>query len=172
MEQITLRQWADADLEPYAAMNADPEVMQHFPRRLTRDESKTSMLRLRADIERQGWGLWVVDVDGEFAGFTGLSVPRFEAPFMPCTEIGWRLHRRFWGRGIACRAAQEALAFGFSTLRLPELVSFTAVPNVRSQRLMARLGFARRPEDDFDHPLLEPGHPLRRHVLYRKGAQS
>jgi RimJ/RimL family protein N-acetyltransferase len=105
-----------------------------------------------------------------FAGFTGLAVPRFEAAFTPCVEAGWRLRREFWGRGIAFRAALQALEFGFSTLGLPEVVSFTAALNVRSRRLMERLGFTRDPSDDFDHPAVPDGHKLRRHVLYRKMA--
>lgn len=168
MERIELRQWKDGDLEPYAAMNRDPEVMLYFPALLTREESEASMRRLRNAIDERRWGLWAVDVEGEFAGFTGLSVPRFEAPFMPCVEIGWRLRREFWGRGIAYRAACQALDFGFDALRLVEIVSFTATGNDRSRRLMERLEFARDRNGDFDHPAIPEGHPLRRHVLYRK----
>ena len=149
-------------------MNADPDVMRHFPKRLTPEESAASLRRLRADIDRRGWGVWVVDVDGEFAGCTGLNEPQFKAPFMPCTEIAWRLQRKFWGRGIAFRAARQALEFGFSSLRLPEIVAFTAVGNERSRRLMERLDFTYRAEEAFEHPMLPEGHPLRRHVLYRK----
>ena len=164
---VLLRQWLDSDLVPYAAMNADPEVMRFFPASLTAEESAESMERLRRAIAKRGWGLWVVEVDGDFAGFTGLNEPTFAAPFMPCTEIGWRLRREFWGRGIAIRAAREALAFGFHHLHLAEIVSFTAATNVRSWRLMERLGFRRDVDGDFDHPALPEGHPLRRHVLYR-----
>src|SRR5712671_4916140 len=108
MESVTLRQWVDSDLEPYAAMNADPEVMRFFPRLLAREESATSMERARRAIDERGWGLWAVEVDGVFAGFTGLNAPSFSAPVMPCTEIGWRFRREFWGRGLAIRAAREA----------------------------------------------------------------
>lgn len=164
---IILRQWKDADLESYAAMNADPEVMRHFPSLLTHDESAASMQRIRTAIDERGWGLWAVEVDGDFAGFTGLSVPRFTAPFTPCTEVAWRLRREFWGRGIACRAALQALDHAFNSLALPEVVSFTAPANVRSWKLMERLGMTRDLAGDFDHPLIPEGHPLRRHVLYR-----
>src|SRR5215472_6830199 len=98
---ITLRQWRDGDLEAYVAMNADPEVMRHFPSLMSPDETRASLERQRAFIEQRGWGLWALDVNGDFAGFTGLAIPRFDAPFMPCVEIGWRLRREYWGRGIA-----------------------------------------------------------------------
>lgn len=170
MENITLRQWADSDLEPFAGMNADPEVMRFFPSLPNREESRASLNRHRALIDQRGWGLWVVDVDGVFAGFTGLAVPAFEAPFMPCVEAGWRLRREYWGRGIAYRAAHLALDYGFNTLRLPEIVSFTATVNAPSRRLMERLGFVHDETSDFDHPLILHGHALCRHVFYRKKA--
>ena len=166
--RIQLRQWREADLEPYAAMNGDPEVMRHYPRTLDREESRASMERNRAGIDERGWGLWAVDVDGAFAGYTGLAVPGFTAPFTPCTEIGWRLRREFWGLGVAYTAALQAERFAFETLRLTELVSFTTVANTRSRRLMERLGFSRDLNGDFLHPLLDRDSPLRPHVLYRK----
>ena len=168
MEELTLRQWRDADLEPFAEMNADPEVMRFFPSPMTRVESAASFERMQRSIDERGWGQWVVEVDGRFAGFTGLSIPSFSAPFMPCTEIGWRFRREFWGRGLAFRAATQALTFGFSTLQLAEIVSFTASVNVRSRRLMERLGFSHDEPGDFEHPKIPEGHWLRRHVLYRK----
>jgi RimJ/RimL family protein N-acetyltransferase len=102
-----------------------------------------------------------------FAGFVGLSVPRFEAHFAPCVEIGWRLAAQHWGHGYATEGARAALAFGFGTLGLEEIVAFTAPRNVRSRRVMEKIGMTYDPADDFDHPLLPEGHPLRRHVLYR-----
>lgn len=166
---IILRQWEDADLDPYAEMNADPRVMEFFPQCLTHAESKASLLRLRAGIERRGWGLWAVEVDGQFAGFAGLAEPTFEAPFTPCVEIGWRFRREYWGRSLAYEAALKAQAFAFEQLKLAELVSFTAVANARSRRLMERLGFVRSEQEDFLHPSLPVDSPLRLHVLYRKG---
>jgi RimJ/RimL family protein N-acetyltransferase len=168
MKSIKLRSWRPSDLDPYAAMNADEEVMQYFPALMTREESEASMKRAQEHIGEHGWGIWVVDVDGEFAGFTGLKTPRFEAAFTPCVEIASRLARKFWGKGIAFEAAQSALVFGFNGLGLMEIVAFTAVPNTPSRRLMESLGFVRDPDGDFDHPLIPEGHPLRRHVLYRK----
>ena len=172
LEQLILRQWRDSDLEPYAAMNADLEVMRHFPALLTKEESAASLERQRSLINERGWGCWAVEVDGVFAGFTGLNVPSFTAHFTPCTEIGWRFRREFWGRGLACRAAREALRFGFESLKLAEIVAFTAATNVRSRRLMERLGFERDAGGDFDHPSMPEGHVLRRHVLYRIRAET
>jgi RimJ/RimL family protein N-acetyltransferase len=166
--RISLRQWKDEDLEPYAEMNADAQVMRYFPKCLTFAESRESFARLRAQVTQRRWGLWAVEVDGEFAGYTGLSQPRFTAHFTPCVEIGWKLRRQFWGRGIAYSAAVAAQAFAFGQLKLAELVSFTAACNTRSRRLMERLGFARTEADDFEHPSLPADSPIRLHVLYRK----
>jgi RimJ/RimL family protein N-acetyltransferase len=165
--RVILRQWNDADLEPFAAMNADPEVMEFFPNPSTMEQSLASLARLKRGIDERGWGLWAVEIEQEFAGFTGLADPNLEAHFTPCVEIGWRFHRRFWGRGYALEAAQVALRFAFETLRLQEVVSFTAQLNERSQRLMQRLGLTHSALDDFEHPMLPAGHPLRHHVLYR-----
>ncbi len=171
-DAIRLRQWRDDDLEPFAAMNADPEVMRFFPRLLTKAECRATLQRLRADIEHRGWGLWAVEADGALAGFTGLAEPKFRARFTPCVEIGWRLRREFWGRGIAYAAARLAQSYAFETLQLPELVSFTAAINTRSRRLMERLDFTRNPADDFLHPSLAADSPLRPHVLYRKASSG
>lgn len=165
---ISLRQWRDSDLAPFTAMSADPEVMQCFLRPLTADESHEFLIRQRDLIDQRGWGLWVVDVDGDFAGFTGLAEPKFTAHFTPCVEIGWRLRRQYWGRSIAYTAAQQAMDYAFHTLHLPELVSFTTTINTRSWKLMQRLGFTTDPSEDFMHPLVEADHPLCPHVLYRR----
>jgi RimJ/RimL family protein N-acetyltransferase len=165
--RVGLRQWNDADIEPFAAMNADAEVMEFFPQPQTREQSLASLGKLKRGIDERGWGLWAVEIEHQFAGFTGLADPNFEAHFTPCIEIGWRFQRRFWGRGYALEAAQVALRFAFERLRLEKLVSFTAQLNERSQRLMQRLGMTHSALDDFEHPLLPAGHPLRHHVLYR-----
>lgn len=141
--------------------------MRFFPRLHTFEESRGSMERFRASIDERGWGLWVVEVEGAFAGFTGLSEPKFEAHFTPCVEIGWRLRKEYWGRSIAYAAARQADDYARHTLKLERLVSFTAVVNERSRRLMERLGFERDPEGDFLHPNVEEG-LLRPHVLYVK----
>lgn len=165
---FSLRQWRDDDLDAFAEMNADPEVMRYMPAALSREESAATLERLRAKIDEQGWGLWAVDFQGELAGWTGLASPTWTAHFTPCVEVGWRLRRNFWGRGLATAAARQAVAFGFERLGLAEIVSFTVPANERSWRVMERLGFTRDRAGDFDHPRLPAGHPLRRHVLYRK----
>lgn len=164
---FVLRQWRDDDLDAFAEMNADPEVMQHMPAVLSRHESVAIFQRLRETIAAQGWGLWALEASGELAGWTGLSRPTWTAHFTPCVEIGWRLRRKFWGQGLATAAARAALRHGFETLRLPEIVTFTVPANRRSLRVMERLGFTRDPGGDFLHPRLPDGHPLQLHVLYR-----
>jgi len=143
--------------------------MRYFPAPLTRAESDAFAELVRRGIEERGWGLWAAErlEDAAFVGFVGLSVPRFEEHFMPAVEIGWRLARAAWGNGYATETARTAVAFGFDELRLDEIVSFTAVANERSRRVMERLGMTHDPSDDFDHPALPVGHALRRHVLYR-----
>ena len=169
-ERLLLRQWRDEDFEPFAEMNADPIVMEFFPSVLGRDESHAAAEGNRKQIDQHGWGLWAVEVVGsaEFIGFTGLwSVPAAEFPFAPAVEIGWRLARPYWGRGYATEAASAARDFAFSDLALGEIVSMTSVQNTRSRRVMEKLGMTRDLVDDFDHPRVPDGHPLRRHVLYR-----
>jgi Acetyltransferases, including N-acetylases of ribosomal proteins len=170
--RVLLRQWTDADLAPFAAMNADPLVMRHFPALLTFEESRSAFDRYRTAIDERGWGFWAVEVEGEFAGLTGLAEPSFVAHFTPCIEIGWRFHPKFWGRGLAFAAAQQAEHYAFTVLHLAELVSFTAVQNEKSRALMQRLGFTRDLAGDFQHPKIPTGHPLRPHVLYRKDLSS
>lgn len=168
-DRLTLRDWRDEDREWFAALNADPRVMEHFPRRLDRAESDALADRIQAGLRRDGWGLWAVARrdDDRFLGFTGLLAVGFEAPFTPAVEIGWRFAVDAWGQGHATEAARAVLDHAFGTLQLPEVVSMTSASNVRSQRVMERIGMGRDPADDFDHPRIEPGHPLRRHVLYR-----
>jgi RimJ/RimL family protein N-acetyltransferase len=167
--RLQLRQWRDEDLPVFARMNADPEVMEFFPKPLDRSESDALATRIRDGLARRGFGLWAVEVPGVagFIGFVGLAVPTYETHFTPCVEIGWRLDRQHWGRGYATEAARAALEFGFRQLALEEIVSFTVPANLRSRRVMERIGMTRSPADDFEHPALPEGHPLRRHVLYR-----
>lgn len=168
-DRLILRPWRDGDLAPFAALNADPAVMEHFPAPLTRAESDAVAERVRDFMTEHGFGWWAVEIPGEapFIGFIGLWRPAFEAHFTPCVEVGWRLAKAYWGRGYATEGARAALRFGFEHLRLAEIVSFTAVPNARSQAVMCRLGMTHDPADDFDHPRVPEGHRLRRHVLYR-----
>jgi RimJ/RimL family protein N-acetyltransferase len=168
-ERLVLRRWRDADLDAYAALNADPEVMEHFPSTLTREESRRSIEIIEARFDDLGYGLWAAEVPevASCIGFIGLNPATFDAPFTPAVEVGWRLARRHWGNGYATEGARAALAFGFDTLGLDEIVSFTTPGNRRSWRVMEKIGMTRDPADDFDHPVIADGHPLRRHVLYR-----
>lgn len=168
-ERLLLRRWRTSDRAPFAALNADPRVMEHFPARLSRAESDAFADRIEAHFAEHGFGPWAVEVPGtaDFIGFVGLSVPRFVAPFTPCVEVGWRIAAEHWGRGYAPEAASAAVAYGFETLALREILSFTTEVNQRSRRVMEKLGMTRDPADDFDHPGLPEGHALRRHVLYR-----
>ena len=167
--RLRLRPWRDGDLEAFAALNADPEVMRHFPAPMARPESDRLAARIRAHMAERGFGSWAVEVPGVagFIGFTGLSVPSFTTGFTPCVEVGWRLARAHWGQGYATEAARAAVDFGFGALGLEEIVSFTVPENRRSRAVMERLGMTRDPSEDFEHPILPVGDPLRRHVLYR-----
>ena len=168
-ERLLLRQWRDEDLEPFAELNGDPETMRFFPAPPSREESDAFAARERRQIEEEGWGLWAVEVVGGagFIGFVGLARPSFEARFTPAVEVGWRLARDHWGHGYATEAGRDALAHGFEALGLEEIVSFTSPLNEPSWRVMQRLGMSHDPADDFEHPRVPAGHPLRLHVLYR-----
>ena len=172
--RVRLRPWRHEDRDAFAALNADARVMEFFRSPLTRTESDVMVDYIEAHFVRRGFGLWAVEVPGvaPFIGFTGLAVPGFSAHFTPCVEIGWRLDFAYWGHGFATEAARLALGYGFETLALAEIVSFTSVTNRRSRAVMERLGMRRDPADDFDHPGLPKDHPLRPHVLYRLGADS
>jgi RimJ/RimL family protein N-acetyltransferase len=167
--RLVLRPWRDEDLEPFAALNADPRVMEYFAKCLTREESAARIAAIRAHFDEHGFGKWAVEAPGvaPLVGIVGLAVPKEELPFNPCVEIGWRLAAEHWGRGYATEAARAALDFGFHSLGLNEIVAFTVPANARSRGVMERLGMTRDPAGDFDHPMVPPGHPVRRHVLYR-----
>jgi RimJ/RimL family protein N-acetyltransferase len=166
--RLRLRMWTPADREPFAEMNADPEVMRHFPAPLTRDESSELFERIVAHFRAHGFGLWAVAPrqDDRLLGFVGLQWATFGAPLCPCVEIAWRLTRPSWGRGYATEAARAALGHGFDVLKLPQIVAFTTPGNTRSLRVMERIGLQRSTDDDFNHPKLA-GHPLERHVVYK-----
>lgn len=170
-ERLVLRCWRPEDREPFAVLNADPRVMEFLGEPLSRERSDLLADSIEARFESQGFGFWALELPGTapFIGMAGLNVPRFEAPFMPAVEIGWRLDPRYWGHGYATEAARTALEFAFGSLGLDEVVAFTAAGNARSRAVMERLGMHRDPADDFDHPSVPEGSPLRRHVLYRIG---
>jgi ribosomal-protein-alanine N-acetyltransferase len=161
-ERLVLRRWQPADREPFAALNADPVVMEHFPAMLTREQSDAFVDRIEGHFEQHGYGLWALEVDGRFAGYTGLAWAE-GLPFSPCLEVGWRLATHAWGHGYATEAARAALEVGLE--QVDSVVSFTAVVNERSWRVMERLGMRR--ESEFDHPRVPDGSPLTRHYLYR-----
>ena len=167
--RILLRAWRPADRDAFAALNADPVVMEHFPGTASRTVSDAFVDMIEAEFATEGFGLWAVEIPGvtQFAGFTGLHRVPWEAHFTPAVEIGWRFAKAHWGHGYATEAAREALRRGFDDHGLEEIVSFTVPANRRSWRVMERIGMTRDPVDDFDHPRLPEGHRLRRHVLYR-----
>ncbi|MDD3483570.1 GNAT family N-acetyltransferase [Azovibrio restrictus] len=166
-ERLCLRQWRRADRTPFAVMNADPRVMEYFPATLTRTESDAIADRCQLLIEERGWGFWAAEYKAthEFIGFVGLHTPSAELPFSPCVEVGWRLAFSYWGKGLATEAAKEALRVGFHSLGLKEIVSFTAVGNLRSRAVMERLGM--RGDGTFEHPHVPENTGLRQHFLYR-----
>ena len=166
--RLRLRQWREPDREPFAALNADPAVMEFFLSVQSRESSDASIDAWQSQLASRGWSNWALELraSGELLGFTGLSVPRRVLPFSPCVEIGWRLARRHWGQGYATEAARAALKIGFARLDLPEIVSFTTVGNRRSRAVMERIGL-RDTRQDFEYPGFPEGHPLRRHCLYR-----
>ena len=174
-DRLLLREWTEPDREALAEMSRDPAVMEFlYPGPLSREDSDAAMDRILGHFRLRGFGFWVVEIPSvtSFAGAVGLAVPRFEASFTPCVEVGWRLARSYWGRGYATEAAAVAMSHGFARLGLDEIVAMTVPANVRSQRVMEKLGMNRDPRDDFDHPMVPAGHPLRRHVLYRKRGLS
>ncbi|KPB71936.1 GNAT family N-acetyltransferase [Pseudomonas cannabina] len=167
--RLLMRQWRDDDLPVFAAMCTDPQVMRYFPAPLSRLESAAMIGRLRGHFAELGFGFWALERKdtGEFIGFTGLHVVGFKAPFTPAIEIGWRLAREHWGLGFASEAAWTALGCGFERLKLEEIVSFTAFNNQPSQKVMQAIGMQHDESDNFEHPDLPDGHPLKPHVLYR-----
>lgn len=169
--RLLLRPWRAQDREPCARMTADPEVMRlMFPGALSRAESDALVDRIETHFSHHGFGMWALEIPGvtDFAGFVGLSVPSYVAAFTPCVEVGWRIARAFWGQGYATEAAATAMAYGYDTLGLEEIVAITVPHNLRSRRVMEKLTMTLDPRGNFEHPLLPPGHPLRGHVLYRK----
>jgi RimJ/RimL family protein N-acetyltransferase len=168
-ERLLLRRWRDSDRLPFQQMNADPRVMEFFPASLSFAESDALVYRAQAHFDRHGFGPFAVELleNQLFIGFIGLSIPNFDAPFMPAAEIGWRLAFNCWGRGLATEGARSVIRYAFEDLGLDSLVSFTVPENLRSRHVMEKIGMTHDPADDFDHPRLPEGHPMRRHVLYR-----
>lgn len=165
--RLILRNWKDSDFAPFARMNSDPVVMEFFPKALSAEESAHMAQKIKAHIDEKGWGLWAVERKDsqEFIGFVGLSIPLSDVPVPPGVEIGWRLAKEHWGQGFATEAAREVLKFAFETLKLPEVISFTAKTNLRSQAVMKKIGLVDR-KRNFMHPRVPEGSALREHVLF------
>ncbi|MGA2474790.1 MAG: GNAT family N-acetyltransferase [Acidimicrobiales bacterium] len=170
--RLILRPFTEVDRGPFAELNAHPLVVESLGSSPTRVESDAFVDRIGAEMVREGWGLWAVEVAGgaPFAGIVGLHRVNAALPCAPAVEVGWRLHPDHWGHGYATEAALASLRFGFDEAGLAEIVAFTATPNTRSQAVMARIGMVRDPGADFDHPRVPEGSPLRRHVFYRATA--
>jgi RimJ/RimL family protein N-acetyltransferase/8-oxo-dGTP pyrophosphatase MutT (NUDIX family) len=168
-QRLILRPWKEADFDSFAQLNADPSVMEYFPGLLSRKESDRLAERICLNIKEQGWGFWAVSIPdvADFIGFIGLAPVKFVTDFTPAIEVGWRLAYDFWNKGYATEGARAALKYGFETLRLDEIVSFTAMDNRRSRHVMEKIGMYHDEKSDFDHPKLPEEHPLRRHALYR-----
>lgn len=168
-DRLILRNWCAADRQPFARMNADAKVMEFMPAAITSAESDSLAEKIEEHIQTRGFGLFAAELRSShsFIGYIGLSIPTFQAAFTPCVEVGWRLSAIHWGNGLATEGAREVVRHAFRVLGLAELVSFTVPANIRSRRVMEKLGMTHDAVDDFDHPKLPEGHPLRRHVLYR-----
>jgi ribosomal-protein-alanine N-acetyltransferase len=167
--RLLLRPWEKRDREPFRRMNADPRVMEYFAAPLSPAESDALVERIQSHMARHGFGFFAASLreSGEFIGMVGMAHVPFDAHFTPCVEIGWRISPEYWNRGFATEAARECLRYAAEELRLAEVVAFTVPGNQRSRRVMEKLGMTRNPADDFEHPRIPEGHPLRRHVLYR-----
>jgi RimJ/RimL family protein N-acetyltransferase len=167
--RMILRRWVKADRDAFAKMNQDPDVMEFFPGLLSREESDAMVDRVEKHFDDHGFGFWAVELPGivPFAGLIGLGHPRYETHFTPCVEIGWRMAKPYWGFGYATEGAFASLHFAFESLRLPEVVSMTAVSNMKSRNVMEKIGMITNPQEDFDHPLVPMDSPVCRHVLYR-----
>ena len=170
-ERLLLRRWLASDIQPFRDLNADTRVMEFMPGTLPPQISDNLIARIERHFDEHGFGLFAAELreDQTFLGFIGLSVPLFDAAFMPSVEIGWRLAAGYWGRGLASEGARAVVRYASGDLGLPSLVSFTVPQNLRSRRVMEKLGMTHDPADDFDHPSLPPRHAMRRHVLYRLG---
>lgn len=168
-ERLILRHWQESDFKPFCEITSDPEVRRYYPSTLNVDETRALIARINTHFDREGFGLFAVVLKstGEFIGYTGLQKPTIQARFMPCVEIGWQIARKHWGNGYAPEAATKCLEDGFMRIGLDEIVSFTTVSNDKSIRVMEKLGMTRNPKDDYSHPLLPEGHPLKPHVLFR-----
>lgn len=165
--RLVLRGWKEADIPAFARLNSDDRVMEYFLNKLSPEETVAFYRRIRNEFATCGYGLYAVEKkeDGAFIGYVGLHGVTFEVDFAPAVEIGWRLFPENWNQGYATEAASACLEYARRELGMKEICSFTSLPNIRSQRIMQKIGMSRSGE--FDHPLVDPEHPLCRHILYR-----
>ena len=165
-ERLCLRKWLESDSKPFIKMNSDPDVMEYFPQLSTEAETVAMMKRISIAFEKNGFGLWAVEnkITNEFLGFTGFMIPQFDSFFTPCIEIGWRFKKESWGQGFATEAAKACLNYGFDNLGFSKIVSFTSSINLKSEKVMQRIGMSY--VADFDHPKIEKESRLCRHFLY------
>ncbi|MGB5595396.1 MAG: GNAT family N-acetyltransferase [Crocosphaera sp.] len=165
--RLKLREWKEEDKEFFFHINSDPKVMEFMPKLLSKEESDDFVERIKTKFKEDGYSFFAVELisDQTFIGLIGLSIPKFQSFFTPCVEIGWRLAYNYWGKGYATEGAKECINYGFKDLKLSEIVSFTVPKNVRSRKVMEGIGM--KFIDEFDHPLLPEGHPLKKHVLYK-----
>lgn len=165
--RLILRPWREADIAPFHAMGQDPEVMRHLGPPISLADAASACDRMIACQAEHGYCFWAVEAlaDDRFIGFCGLKPGK--PPIEGEVEIGWRLACAYWGQGLAREAAEASLAWGWANLDVPAITAITTPANVRSWGLMERLGMVRHRDEDFDHPDLAPGDPLRRHILYR-----
>ncbi len=169
-ERLLLRPWKEGDFAPFAELNADPRVREFFPSTLSREQSDAGARYFQGTYARDGFCFFAAELTatGEFIGFIGIQTMDFVVPAVkqPAVEIGWRLSHAHWGKGLATEGARSVLRYAFEKLKLPEVVAITVPANIRSRRVMEKIGMKHRPELDFDHPHISEGHPMRRHVLY------
>jgi 3-dehydroquinate dehydratase/shikimate dehydrogenase len=172
-ERLFLRPWKDEDFQPFAEMNADARVREFFPSILTREQSDAEIRHIQSANDRDGFTFFAAELisTGEFVGFIGMVTMTFAVPSIsqPAVEIGWRLAHKHWGKGLATEGAREMIRYGFETIKLKKIVAITVPTNVRSRRVMEKIGMKHIPELDFDHPRIPEGNALRKHVLYSIG---
>lgn len=168
-DRLILRSWRAEDLEPFYNLCADPVVMEYFPALLSREEAQAMIDRMVTNQKNDGYSFMpcVRKDTGQMIGFVGLSYFTKPTHFSPCVEVGWRLDKDHWGLGFAPEAAKACLHYAFDILKVPEVIAMTAVPNLKSRKVMEKIGMTYNPSDDFDHPSVDDGHWLKRHVLYR-----
>jgi len=173
-ERLILRPWEERDLKPFSHINCDPQVMEFYPHLLNYDESAALMHKMIADFSLRGYGFWAVEkqISSTFIGYIGLNYWDLQMPFSPCIDIGWRLSSKEWGHGYAIEGATAALDFGFQIIQLEEIVAMATSGNIRSHRVMQKLGMKSDPQENFEHPKVPKGDPLSLRLLYRLSKQE